>query len=402
MRALFVKRSLHHLGLLSLTFLLSVVPVCPVRLLWCVERVNGVIIATVRSSDRVINTLPTPVHIRFRRAFVHEAVEVTLSPGQVWSAPVTVEESFNLSVRPVQGSAAKPSLAYSWATAHPSPSVLTIHTASREVGEVDAVSKPGSTSSISTSSARPWAVGAKAAFVRGVPGGRVHGTSGGGGLIGVPGGGSGGGSGSSSGSGSVGGGPMTFDISIFAPAQLVNALPVAMRVQVRIPGPGTSSGSLSARDTREGDVDDYTLEPAGVLPIHIHASSRPEVRALCGTLRDSDVSGKSTVAVAAVLCKQPVNVFSRSYRAGGPAVLSCAVFCKGVLHALDVSVVICRCTISTGSKSSRSSGVIGGSCSRTTSRATDRRARSRRLATCVRRRRRRIPVTRLSRSRVRS
>jgi hypothetical protein len=179
----------------------------PVQLLWTVERIEGVIVATLRSSDRVINTLPTPIVLKFRRAFAHDAIEVPIAPGAVWYAPVTVQESFTVTLRP--GSVPmgyKSSASFGWATAAPAPHIATvrarskhlygsqlcflsametegwdaalfrtdydnwvpqIHTGEREEGEVEASCKIGSTHAISTTSSRPWAVGLKMAFVRG-------------------------------------------------------------------------------------------------------------------------------------------------------------------------------------------------------------------------------------------
>jgi hypothetical protein len=92
-----------------------------------VERIDGVIVATLRSSDRVINTLPTPIILKFRRAFAHDAIEVPIAPGAVWYAPVTVQESFTVTLRP--GSVPmgyKSSASFGWATAAPAPHIATV------------------------------------------------------------------------------------------------------------------------------------------------------------------------------------------------------------------------------------------------------------------------------------
>ena len=91
------------------------------------ERIDGVIVATLRSSDRVINTLPTPIILKFRRAFAHDAIEVPIAPGAVWYAPVTVQESFTVTLRP--GSVPmgyKSSASFGWATAAPAPHIATV------------------------------------------------------------------------------------------------------------------------------------------------------------------------------------------------------------------------------------------------------------------------------------
>lgn len=85
------------------------------------------IVATLRSSDRVINTLPTPIILKFRRAFAHDAIEVPIAPGAVWYAPVTVQESFTVTLRP--GSVPmgyKSSASFGWATAAPAPHIATV------------------------------------------------------------------------------------------------------------------------------------------------------------------------------------------------------------------------------------------------------------------------------------
>jgi hypothetical protein len=88
---------------------------------------DGVIVASLRSSDRVVNTLPTPVLVRFRRAFAHDALEVAVPAGGVWHAPVTLQESFTLTVKPSGVPPGyKSSAAFGWATAAPAAHIVSV------------------------------------------------------------------------------------------------------------------------------------------------------------------------------------------------------------------------------------------------------------------------------------
>jgi hypothetical protein len=75
--------------------------VAAVRLVWAVERISGVVVGTLRSSDRVLNTLATPLLLRFRQVATTGGTEVRLDPGAVWHVPVTTQASFSLTLRPV-------------------------------------------------------------------------------------------------------------------------------------------------------------------------------------------------------------------------------------------------------------------------------------------------------------
>ncbi len=74
-------------------------------------------------------------------------------------------------------------------------------------------------------------------------------------------------------------------MTIFAPCQAVNALPVPLQLQVRQQGGGTgssvSSSSLTAKGAGDSSgasiVEDHTLAPAQVVGIHTGASYKPEV-----------------------------------------------------------------------------------------------------------------------------
>lgn len=96
-------------------------------------------------------------------------------------------------------------------------------------------------------------------------------------------------SGSSSGIRVQSGGVTTYDMTVFAPCQVVNGLPVTIQCQVRLTGGGTHGSSLSSSSlTGKGSggdgsnaftvVEDHSLEPGQSAAIHTGANARPEVR----------------------------------------------------------------------------------------------------------------------------
>jgi hypothetical protein len=81
-------------------------------------------------------------------------------------------------------------------------------------------------------------------------------------------------------------------MTVFAPASVVNGLPVNLHVQLRVFGEHHSSSSLSSSSligsasgsgsdvtaAREHIVEDFTLPPAGSFDVHYSKSSKVEVR----------------------------------------------------------------------------------------------------------------------------
>jgi hypothetical protein len=278
-----------------------------VRLLWTVERVDGVVVGTLRSSDRVVNTLATPIVVQFRRPAARDAVEVPLAPGHVWHVPVVTQDSYTVTLRPAHGSADG---AHGWAAAPPASHVVQVRTGAREVGDVEAVCAAAPATTITVAGSHPWAVGLRQAFVRLPTGGDasllavssaswqsavaaapapsssvdVASPGGGVGRAGAtaapgPGGGW---------PGSTAGGALLYDLCVYAPCEFVNGLPAPLDFQVRVGGFGTggsSSSSSSMMRLGPGDaapstvvVEDRSLAPGLAAAVHCAPSARPEVR----------------------------------------------------------------------------------------------------------------------------
>jgi hypothetical protein len=232
---------------------------CAVLALWCVDLVDGRLVATVRSSDRVINTLPSPVVLRYRQAFVDAGLEVQLAAGEVWYAPITTAESYTLTCRPVPPSSAATS-SFSWARLRGAPSLqalVTVHTAHRDEGDVEGVSTPGSSgSSSSLNSSRVWVVGLRMRFVDASA--AVNSLS------------------------DVGGARMgrahTFDLTLYAPTVFTNALPVPLTYQVRSVGK-----DVVALTSVVGEGDGVVLQPSRAAGLHYTRGPKVEVWELrCG------------------------------------------------------------------------------------------------------------------------
>jgi hypothetical protein len=83
---------------------------------WSVERVSGVVVGTLRSSDRVLNMLGAPILLRFWRAAASDTVQLRVAPGDVWHVPVTTQASYSLTLRPEEGAG---QAALDWASCEP-------------------------------------------------------------------------------------------------------------------------------------------------------------------------------------------------------------------------------------------------------------------------------------------